>query len=328
MIQISEERVLEIRQSFLESVFGDGVRMKGSFSVTCPNCCSQPERQHKKKLSIRLSDGMHHCWICGIKGKTLKYTLKKYYPDKIHEYSRIFDEPEYNNVITSQDEVVEEIVRLPKNFIPLIMNVQDPDVIATRNYLYSRGLKNSDIYRWRFGTCTTGRFSRRVIMPSFDSEGTLNYFTARSIDDSGGRKYINCKASRKDIIFNELNLRWNEELTIVEGPFDLTKCNWNATALLGSTIDQNYLLFQKIVKNKTDVLLALDKDATYKRNKIADRLSSYGVNVRYLEYNDTYDDVGDMTNDVFNGFASMSREWGTSSRLSAKIKTIKSGSLF
>jgi hypothetical protein len=35
-----------------------------------------------------------------------------------------------------------------------------------------------------------------------------------------------------------------------------------------------------------------------------------------------------MTNDVFNGFASMSREWGTSSRLSAKIKTIKSGSLF
>ena len=120
-------------------------------------------------------------------------------------------------------------------------------------------------------------------MPSFDSDGVLNYYTARSIDNDGHKKYINSKVKRKDVIFNELNIRWNEPLTLVEGPFDLVKCNWNATAMLGSYLDESYLLFRTIVQNKTDVILAMDSDARTKFHKIAEKLKSYGINVKYLD---------------------------------------------
>ena len=62
------------------------------------------------------------------------------------------------------------------------------------------------------------------------------------------------------IIFNELNIDWSKELTIVEGPLDLIKTNDNATCLLGSSLTEDMLLFQKIVANKTNIKLALDSD--------------------------------------------------------------------
>ena len=77
---------------------------------------------------------------------------------------------------------------------------------------------------------------RRVIIPSFDSEGFLNYFTARAIDEST-RKYVNPKVKRTDIIFNELNVDWKKELVIVEGPFD---SNYSL-ALFNIFVDSNIL---------------------------------------------------------------------------------------
>ena len=50
-----------------------------------------------------------------------------------------------------------------------------------------------------------------------------------------------------------LNIDWNRELSIVEGPLDLLKTNDNATCLLGSALNEDFKLFQKIVDNKTDI---------------------------------------------------------------------------
>ena len=164
-------------------------------------------------------------------------------------------------------------------------------------------------------------------MPSFDVEGELNYYTARSIDSDGAKKYINSKVKRKDVIFNEINIRWNEPLTLVEGPFDLMKCNWNATAMLGSYLDESYLLFQKIVKNQTDVILAMDADAVEKRHKIAQKLRSYGVDVKYLDLG-TFDDVGEMSKTEFTTALQRAKSWSAVSFLNAKIGKIRSSSMF
>lgn len=321
------EKVLDIRTSFLTSVFGTGVRSADSYAVTCPECCKDPSRQHKKKLSIKLTDGMHHCWICGLKGKTLQYTLKKYFPSRVSEYLRIFEEEDYNKKI-SDDVVQEERVLIPPGFVPLAVKIpDDPDHIAVIRYLFSRGLTRPDFYRWRLGTCLSGKFSRRVIMPSFDIDGDLNYFTARSIDSSGAKKYINSKVKRKEIIFNEMNLRWNEPLTLVEGPFDLMKCNWNATAMLGSHLDESYLLFRKIVQNKTEVILAMDSDAEEKKNKIAKKLLSYGVNVKSIDIGD-FEDVGEMTKKQFESLRKTAKVWSSTTALRTKIRKIRSSSIF
>lgn len=327
MISYDEEKVFEIRTSFLRSIFGEGVRSADSYAVSCPICCATPERRHKKKWSIKLDTGMHHCWICGFKGKTLQYAIKKHKPAHLQEYLRIFEEEDYNSNIASKEEE-EEAARLPFGFIPVATTIpRDPDHIAVLRYLFSRGLKKSDFYRYRLGTCLNGKFSRRVIMPSFDSDGELNYFTARSIDSDGAKKYINSKVKRKNVIFNEINIRWNEPLTLVEGPFDLMKCNWNATAMLGSYLDESYLLFQKIVKNQTDIILAMDSDAAEKMVKIAQKLKSYGINVKYLDLG-KFNDVGEMSKKDFDLALTGAKSWSSVSMLSTKIRQIRSSSIF
>jgi len=327
MISLEEQKVYDIRTGFLNALFGDGIRSADSYAVTCPACCNEEGRQHKKKLSIKLSDGMHHCWICGLKGKTLQYTMKKFFPARLSEYLRIFEETDYNSKILAVEEEDIKLV-LPVGFLPLaITPLVDPDHIAVVRYLMERNLKRSDFYRWRLGTCKSGKFSRRAIMPSFDIDGNLNYYTARSIDNDGPKKYINSKVKRKDIIFNELNIDWTKPLTLVEGPFDLMKCNWNATAMLGSYLDESYLLFQKIVKNRTDVVLAMDSDAIEKRAKIAQGLKSYGINVKYINLG-KFNDVGEMSKTQFACALEKAHHWSSVSLLTTKIKKIRSSSIF
>jgi hypothetical protein len=322
-----EERVLDIRANYIASVFGNGLRAGFSYAVTCPKCCDDEHRRKKKKLSIRLDNGMHHCWICGLKGKTLLYTIKKFFPTRLHEYTRIFNEEDYQCHIECVEEQ-EEILELPSGFIPLVTAYKscDPDIRDVIDYLCSRGLGLDDFWRWRLGTCTSGRFSRRVIMPSFDQFGTLNYFTARSIDSDGAKKYINSKVKRKDVVFNEINIRWDEPIILVEGPFDLTKCGWNSIAMLGSFLDESYVLFRKIVTHGSDVVLVLDQDASQKMIKIAHRLSSYGINVKCVNL-DKFNDVGEMSKLEFRQILVTAYEWSPTSRLQSLISQIKSGSI-
>ena len=328
MITYDEEKVFEIRTSFLRSVFGDGIRSSDSYAVACPSCCATPDRLHKKKLSIKLTNGMHHCWICGLKGRTLQYTIKKFKSGKLNEYLRIFEEKDYNSSLNDIETIADDTVSLPLGFIPVATTIpQDPDHIAVIKYLFGRGIMKNDFYRYRLGTCINGKFSRRVIMPSFDSTGDLNYYTARSIDSDGAKKYINSKVKRKNVIFNEINIKWNEPLTLVEGPFDLMKCNWNATTMLGSYLDESYLLFQKIVKNQTDVILAMDSDAIEKRVKIAQKLKSYGINVKYLDLG-KFNDVGEMSKNDFSVALQTARAWSSVSMLNSKIRKIRSSSIF
>ena len=107
---------------------------------------------------------------------------------------------------------------------------------------------------------------------------------------------MNPRVKRSEVIFNEINIDWSEELTIVEGPFDLMKSNQNATCLLGSTLNQRHALFKKIVANKTPVLLALDPDASKKTQDIATLLYSFDIAVKVLDIY-PYDDVGEMIYD-------------------------------
>ena len=165
-------------------------------------------------------------------------------------------------------------------------------------------------------------------MPSFDDVGDLNYFVARTIDDDENKmKYINAKVPKKGVIFNDINLNWNKELTLVEGPFDLTKCDSNSTCLLGSHFSEDYSLFQKIIKNRTDILLAMDADMTMKAQEYAKKLSSYGVNVRILALG-PYSDVGEMTKQEFLLAKDRAKRWTSKDRLYHLIGSIKSGSLF
>ena len=283
---------------FLESVFGNySLSRDGTnASFVCPKC--NGENFRKKKLVIKLENDIFHCWVCGVKGKNLKNLIGKFGTrDQLGRYVSIFCQ---SDLITGEAEEEDDKVFLPEGFklLATASNKRDPDVYAIQRYLLSRSVSKEDLWFFKLGFSSAGSFRRRVIFPSFDAAGRLNYFSARSIDSQVSPKYVNAKSDKTSIIFNEINIRWDQELTLVEGPFDLVSCDYNSTCLLGSFLSEESQLFQKIVKNQTPIILALDKDATQKSQKIARKLIEYDTSVKMINLSNK-DDVGDMTKDEF-----------------------------
>jgi len=296
--------------------------------VSCPNKKCKSHNSSKLKLVIQLETQQYNCWVCGISGLGVRKLAFRYFPSLADESSRVFKRMNNsdNQVSVNLDEVPE--VELPKGFVLLVESKEsiDPDIKASIKYSQSRGMSDDDL--WYFKLCATpfGRLRHRVIMPSFDSDGCLNYYVARSVFKDSRMKYINSRVPRRDIIFNEINIDWSKELTLVEGPFDLVKANNNATCLLGCSLKEDQNLFRMIVKNDTPVCLALDPDMRTKMYKIASLLNSYGIAVRILDCNG-YDDVGEMTKKVFFERLNSAKKFGNDDRLLNLISSIKSGSL-
>ena len=116
-------------------------------------------------------------------------------------------------------------------------------------------------------------------------------------------------------------------MTIVEGVFDAIKVEGNVVPMLGSWMDENYYLFQKIVMNQTPVILALDPDANDKEAKIANSLIEYGIDAYTVDQN--YEkDFGDMSKDEAKEIISNIKKYEKTDRMIYLIQSIKSGSIF
>ena len=60
---------------------------------------------------------------------------------------------------------------------------------------------------------------------------------------------MNAKVKKSEVIFDSMRINWNEPLVIVEGVFDMIKCNHNVACLLGSDMSIRHSIFQKIIQN-------------------------------------------------------------------------------
>lgn len=290
------------RLSFIESVFGKG-HLSGNgknFDVKCPIC--DPKDATKKKLSIRTSDDACHCWVCGFKSRTLAPLIRKYGSiSQFEKYRQIFGGIDNaNNFITGEETKEEVKLELPRDFKLLTLAYdQDPDVKAAWRYLHSRKIDENDVWYFKLGVSSDSRWKRRIVMPSFDGNGKLNYFTARSIDKGKRPKYDNPDVDKNPVVFNEINVDWTSRLVLCEGPFDLIKCTQNATAMLGSDLDERHEIFNKILLNNTPVALALDGDMWLtKTPKIAKKLSEYNIDVLIVDVR-PWGDPGNMSRAEF-----------------------------
>ena len=312
---------------FIQKVFGTGVisRSGGNIAVSCPVCDTE---RKKKKFSICLESDQNHCWSCEIKGRNLFSIIGKCFSKDLQSsYKQKF----LNNTCFSsigEEEDCDETLKIPDGFILLCQNLEskDPDIKSAIRYCKKRGMSNKDLWFFKVGTCKSGKYRRKVIFPSFASDGQLNYYVARSIDDIQ-RKYSNADVKKTEIIFNEININWDEEVTIVEGPFDAIRCNTNTTCMLGSDLNIGSCLFTKIVKNQTNVLLGLDEDMKQKTQTISKLLFEYGINVRIIDLG-RFSDVGEMTKQEFSEARKNAKVWSANDRLHTLIRSIKSGSVF
>lgn len=295
-----------------------------NLNIWCP-FCKHPSKS-KLKMSIHLEKCFYHCWLCDKSSGNIPYLVSKIRKDKFEDSKELFKNYNKKFNIFGEEEEVEKIqIEMPSNFKFLVenFNLIDPDSKAVFKYAIKRGFDKHKLHILRPGFSLSEEFRRYLILPSYDNNGELNYYTARKIDvdTSNSYKYKNASVTKKDIIFNEININWNMPLTLVEGPLDLIKTNDNATCLLGSSLTEDSLLFYKIVKNKTDIKLALDRDAYSKALEIAELLNSYDINVDIINTK-FFEDVGEMTKEEFKEFYNSATPYQKNDKLLNKIRLL------
>lgn len=308
----------------ISSVFGEGnlSRSGKNINVFCPKCSKSSKTLKKRKLSICLETGMFHCWVCEASGKNISYFVKNH-TNRNEDVEKFFKA--FGIAYSNKEEKEKYVVSLPDDFKLLCVDQTLNGKIA-KKYLYSRGLSDEDITRYKVGTSNDFKFINRVIFPSFDNNLNLNFFQTRTYDKSQKIKYRNCKANKTEIIFNENMIDWSKTVTLVEGVFDAIKAGDNAICVLGSWIDENHELFKKIVKNKPKVVLAFDPDVKEKTQKLAKILNSYCVEV--LIAGDTSKDIGSMTKKEALFYIQNAKHFDVTDGIRYLIKGIKSGSVY
>ena len=279
------KRKIRIIEDFLGSYF----KSKNEFLFYCPKC-----KHHKPKFSVNFDKNVFKCWVCDYNGRNISHLVSSYgKPKNNSEWKSVCGTVDMSELDNAEEEKI--TVCLPDEFTSLTKKKVTPLSTSARKYLRTRGINRQDILWWKIGYCPDGEYGKRIIIPSFDLEGNINYFIARSYDDDW-MKYKNPPA-QKDFIFNELYLDWDKDITLVEGVFDAMKAT-NAIPLLGSTLRENSYIFQKIVENCDKIYVALDDDARSKEDKIIKLFLSYGVEC-YKVKTSGFEDVGDMDKNTF-----------------------------
>ena len=76
-------------------------------------------------------------------------------------------------------------------------------------------------------------YKHKVIVPSYDEYGMLNYFVGRSFYDSSF-KHKNPNVS-KDVVGFEMFINWDLPIVICEGVFDAMAIRMNSIPLFGKS---------------------------------------------------------------------------------------------
>ena len=224
---------------------------------------------YKPKLQINISSQKWHCWVSNSGGHSL-YSLFK----KINADSRYFSElKDLVFVSTKKGEVESKvIVSLPIEYKPLWKSSKSLFYKHALNFLKKRGITKIDLQKYKLGFCDDGIYGNRVIIPSYDENGILNYFVGRSFM-GGGMKYKNPNVSR-DIVPFDWFIAWSYPIVLCEGVFD-------AISMLSKKPSNSLLrkIFEKQVKT---IYIALDNDAKKDAYYLSEFFKDFGIDSKVV----------------------------------------------
>ena len=242
----------------LEDVLGDhGLHYpnRGQISFNCPVC---DDDRNKHNLEVNYIDNVFKCWSCGDSEGTHGPLGKLFdkYGNKKHKKLYQVLKPE---TVVKREKPKKQL-KLPEGFT-LFKDSSPvyPVRKAAINYLHNRGITDLMIEKYQIGFCDKGDHAGRIVIPSYDSNGELNYYIARSWNPMSRAKYKNPEQEKDKIIFWENLIDWNKDIYLVEGAFDGLFVE-NSIPMLGKHMSE--LLFNTIYKKaKGDVIICLDADA-------------------------------------------------------------------
>jgi hypothetical protein len=290
----------EILLEILHEILGDEKRHYESRGQVAYNCKECDEGRNKGNLEVNYFEHIWKCWSCSDENDThgtLGKLIDRYGTKKQKKIYNLLRPEEYKPKEKRKDRL-----RLPEGFTLF----KDSSLVypvrrQAYNYLKQRGITDEMIEKYGMGFCDRGKFTGRVIIPSYDSEGELTYFIARSWNPHTKAKYMNPEASKDEIIFNESLIDWGKDVYLCEGVFDALFLP-NSIAMLGKHMSE-LLLNTLYEKAKGNIIICLDSDAWSDAVKLYHNLNGgrlYGK-VKIIKLTGD-DDVADLRGDISEYF--------------------------
>lgn len=290
--------------SFLGSPKND-ITDGGQLQFACPRCIDEKGQKEALKfnLEVNIFKGFQ-CWSCCSADNEMKGSISKlirlYGNDAImKEYRDLIiemrNEPLYEiHFKNTFEPLLRKEAQLPPNFRPFNPNKYFPKKAI--EYLKNRGIDWNIIKSFNLGYTAydvdNKQVSSRIIIPSYNLYGELNYWTGRDYTCIEGRqKYFNPKVERKQLIFNEERIQWDANITLVEGPFDHLVVP-NSIPLLGKSLTTDYEIYKSLIeKANANINIFLDGDAFDSVIKIYKTLNQGNLKgrIRYIPVGQTYD---------------------------------------
>lgn len=269
--------------NIIKRIFSE-VKNEGNaqIQVNCPRCRDREglsDYDGKFNLEINLEKNMFRCWKCDdpkYSGRDITYLIKEHgNKEDLEDFNQIkADYFEYGFGEEEKEERKELQVTLPDEFIPFSsLDVNNPDHLVAYNYLiFDRKIDRDLIFKYRLGFCVEGRYKNRIIIPSFDKNGKLNYFVARTWIKGVKPTYMNPKVEKGKFIYNEGYINWDAPVYLVEGGFEELSFPVNTIPLLGKVIGEK--LFHELKDKKPEIIIILDPDAVRNAIRLYEQLQS------------------------------------------------------
>jgi len=250
----------------------------------------------KGNLEINYDQHVFKCWACAETHNTkghLGYLIDRYGKKKDREYYDLIRPDDFE-----REKKEYKKLELPKEY-QRFSDVHPAHMKRREafNYLKKRGITEEIIEKYDIGFAETGEYAGRIIVPSYDLKGELNYFVARSWFPREKFKYKNPQAPKELLIFNESRIDWEQDIYLVEGVFDGFFVT-NSIPLLGKFVSD--LLWETLYdRAKGRIKICLDGDAWTDAIRIYDKLSGgklYGrIDVIKLPLDK---DLGDLRGEI------------------------------
>lgn len=273
--------------SILTEILGEskqGYYDNGTFQYqfNCPRCAHENSDipDGKFNLEVSLLKMKFKCWKCeseyvGMQGN-LGLLVKKYGGSEL--YREFKDELiglkesalcnfDLNSGITISTEDI--TLKLPSSYRQITDINKAP--YKVKNYLIGRNITQDIIDKFNIGYTVWDDdefyWRNKIIVPSYDKFGELNYFVGRDYSGKAKAKYKNCNKDKKEIIFEESLINWDTPIVLVEGVFDSLVFP-NTISMLGKILIKDSVLFKELYKKaNSDIIIVLDGDTTIDETK-------------------------------------------------------------
>jgi hypothetical protein len=295
------------------------------YQFPCPRCIDRDGYMEARKynLEVNIQKQVFQCWKCSSMDEDMKGSITKlirmYGNEKLlSEYKNIirsirdselyklhFNDSDFNidtSIIEKED------LKFPPSF--RLFKKDGKNNYGALKYLQNRGIDWNIIEQYKIGFTEREeddkmrKYSYRVIIPSYNALGELNYWVGRDYLPTSDKfalrtKYANPQVKKTEIIFNEEKINWDADITLVEGAFDHIVVP-NSIALLGKALDKDYKLYWELItKANANVNIFLDNDIKDNGKEIY-ALLNHGRLYNKIRY--VYSDLGKDPSEIYQNY--------------------------